>query len=168
MLTHFYRLHTISDHRLQATCSNRSIFLLSQQFGDKSATRSNELKCYKCGENHEYNQDFANAEKCANGDGQHIAGSPECPAKILYLREKRQQVEKRETNQRQSSSYLASPARLYSNVIQAMATHVHANSKTRKTIVDRPTGHNDQSTIIINALKEEIVRSQEVLLDRIM
>ena len=71
-----------------------------------------------------------------------MAGSPECPVKISYRREKRQQQEEqRETNLQQSSSYLSSPA--------------------------RSTGHINQSSIIIDALKEEIGRSQEILLNRI-
>ena len=88
--------------------------------------------------------------------------------KISYRREKRQQEEeKRETNQQQSSSFLSSPARLYSNVLQTMALRVHAETKTHKILLDRPTGPIDQSSIIINTLKEEIGRSQEVLLGRI-
>ena len=140
-----------------------------QQFGHKAAKCSNEPKCYKCGESHEYNRDCANVVKCANCNGQHMAGSPECPVKISYRREKRQQQEeKRETNQQQPSSYLSSPARLYSSVLQTMAPHVHAETKTRKMTPDRLTGQVDQSSIIINALKEEIGRSQGVLLNRIM
>ena len=139
-----------------------------QQFGHKAANCSNEPKCYKCGENHEYNRDCAKAIKCANCNGQHMAGSPECPVKISYRREKRQQhEERRETNQQPSASYVSSPARLYSSVLQTMAPHVHAETKTRKTTADRPTGQIDHSSIIINALKEEIGRSQDVLLNRI-
>ena len=48
-----------------------------------------------------------------------------------------------------------------------MAPHVHADTKTRKMTPDRPTGQIDQSSIIIQTLKEEIGRSQEVLLNRI-
>ena len=89
--------------------------------------------------------------------------------KISYRREKRQQQEeKRETNEQPSTSYLSSPARLYSTVLQTMAPHVHAETKTHKMILDRQTGQIDQSSIIINALKEEIGRSQGVLLNRIM
>ena len=50
-----------------------------QQIGHKSVDCSHESKCYKCGENHEYNRDCGNAVKWANCDGQHMAGSPECP-----------------------------------------------------------------------------------------
>ena len=140
-----------------------------QQFGHKAAKCSNEPKCYKCGESHEYNRDCANVVKCANCNGQHMAGSPECPVKISYRREKRQQQEeKRETNPQQPSSYLSSPARLYSSVLQTMAPQVHAETKTRKMTSDHPAGPIDQSSIIINALKEEIGRSQGVLLNRIM
>ena len=71
-----------------------------QQFGHKAASCANEPKCYKCGGNHEYNRECANVVKCANCNAQHMAGSPECPVKISYRREKRQQQEeKRETNQ---------------------------------------------------------------------
>ena len=49
-----------------------------------------------------------------------------------------------------------------------MAPHVHAAStKTRKMPTDRPSEAIDQSSIIINTLKEEIGRSQEVFLGRI-
>ena len=48
-----------------------------------------------------------------------------------------------------------------------MAPHVHAVTKTRKIPTDRPSEAIDQSSIIINTLKEEIGRSQEVLLGRI-
>jgi hypothetical protein len=139
-----------------------------QQFGHKAVNCSNEPKCYKCGANHEYNRDCANVVKCANCNGQHMAGSPECPVKISYRRAKRQEeTEKRATNQQQSSSYLSSPARLYSTVLQTMAPHVHAEAKTRKMTPDRPTGPLNQSSIIIDTLKEEIGRSQEILLNRI-
>ena len=97
-----------------------------------------------------------------------MAGSPECPVKISYRREKRQQQEeKREINQQPSASYLSSPARLYSTVLQTMAPHVDADAKARKMTPDRPTGQINQSSIIIDALKEEIGRSQEILLNRI-
>ena len=62
-----------------------------QQYGHKAANFSNEAKCYKCGDNHEYNRDCANIVKCANCNAQHMAGSPECLVKIAYRREKRQQ-----------------------------------------------------------------------------
>ena len=98
-----------------------------------------------------------------------MAGSPECPVKISYRREKRQQQqeEKRATNQQPSTSYLSSPARLYSTVLQTMAPHVHADAKARKMTPDRSTGQINQSSIIIDALKEEIGRSQEILLNQI-
>ena len=139
-----------------------------QQFGHKAANCSNEAKCYKCGDNHEYNRDCANVVKCANCNAQHMAGSPECLVKIAYRREKRQQQdERRETNQQASTSYLSSPARLYSSVLQTMAPHVHAETKTPKMTPDRSTGQIDQSSVIIKALKEEIGRSQGVLLNQI-
>ena len=140
-----------------------------QQFGHKAASCSNESKCYKCKENHEYNRDCGNAVKCANCDGQNMAGSPECPVKISYRLEKRQQQEEknRENNQQPSTPYLSSPARLYSTVLQTMAPQVHAVTKKRAMPTDRPSEAIDQSSIIISTLKEEIGRSQEVLLGRI-
>ena len=97
-----------------------------------------------------------------------MAGSPEYSVKISYRREKRQQQEeKRENNQQPSTSYLSSSARLYSIVLQTMAPYVHAETKTRKVAPYRLTGQIDQSSIIIDALKEEIGRSQEVLFNRI-
>jgi hypothetical protein len=89
--------------------------------------------------------------------------------KISYRREKRQQQEeKRESNQQPSISYLSSPARLYSTALQTMAPHVHAVTKKRAMPTDRSSEAIDQSSIIINTLKEENGRSQEVLLGRIM
>ena len=41
------------------------------------------------------------------------------------------------------------------------------SQETRKMSPDRPTDQINQSSIIIDALKEEIGRSQEVLLNRI-
>ena len=79
-----------------------------------------------------------------------------------------QQDEKRETDQQVPPSYLSSPSsRLHSAVLQTMAPHVHTDAKTRNMNQDRPTGQIDQSSIIINALKVEIVCSQEVLVNRI-
>ena len=49
-----------------------------------------------------------------------------------------------------------------------MATHVHAVTNTGKMPTDRPFEEIDQSLIVINTLKEEIGRFQEVLLYRLM
>ena len=65
--------------------------------------------------------------------------------------------EKREANQEPSSSYPSSPARLHSTVLQTMPHHVHADAKASKMTPDRPTSQIDQSSIIIQALKEEIL-----------
>ena len=82
----------------------------------------------------------SNAVKCVKCNAQHMADSPECPVKIKYRREKKQkQQEKRETNQQTSTSYLSSPARLYSKVLQTMA-RVHADTKPHEMTPDRPTG----------------------------
>ena len=86
---------------------------------------------------------------------------------FLSPRERQQQEERRGANQQQSLSYLSSPARLYSTVLQTMAPHVHAGTKTSNMKSSHPTGEIQQSTVIINTLKEEIGRSQEVLLHRI-
>ena len=48
-----------------------------------------------------------------------------------------------------------------------MAPHVHADTKTRKMTLDRPTGQIDLFPIIIHALKRDIGCSQKVLLHRI-
>ena len=97
-----------------------------------------------------------------------MAGSPECLVKIFYCREKRQeQEETREPNQQPSPSYLSSPARLYSTVLETMASHVLADTKTRNLTSYGATDPIDQTPIIINALTEEIGRFQEVLLNRI-
>ena len=48
-----------------------------------------------------------------------------------------------------------------------MTPHVHAGTKTSNMKSSHPTGEIQQSTVIINTLKEEIGRSQEVLLHRI-
>ena len=78
-----------------------------------------------------------------------------------------QQEEQMETNQQQSLSYLSSPAQLYSTVLQTTAPHVYTATKTSNMASSHPTGKIQQSKIIINTLKEEIGRSQEVLLNRI-
>ena len=56
---------------------------------------------------------------------------------------------------------------MHSTVLQTMPHHVHADAKARKMTPDRQTGQINQSSIIIDALKEEIGRSQEILLTRI-
>ena len=86
-----------------------------------------------------------------------MAGSPECSVKISYRREKRQQQEEKnkENNQQPSTAYLSSPARLYSTVLRTMAPHVHAVTKTRKMPSEHPSEAIDQSSIIINTLKEK-------------
>ena len=98
-----------------------------------------------------------------------MVGSPECSVKISYRRTKRQQQQekKRKTNQQPSNSYLYSPARLYSTILQTMAPPVHADTKTYKMTPDRLRGQIDQSSIIINALKDEIGCFQEGHLNRI-
>ena len=118
-----------------------------QQFGHKAAKCSNEPKCCKCGESHEYNRDCANVVKCANRNGQHIASSPECPVKnFLSLRE--ETTTRREVRNNSTAINLLS---LFScsTVLQTMAPHVHADAKAHKMIPDRPTGQINQSSIII-------------------
>ena len=65
------------------------------QSGLKAANCANESKCFKCGDHHEYNRDCANTVKCANYSGTDMAGSPKCPVKTSYRREKRQQQKRR-------------------------------------------------------------------------
>ena len=97
-----------------------------------------------------------------------MTGSPECLRKIAYRREKRQQQkERRETTQQPSAAYFSSPARLYSSVLQTMTPPVHAVTKKWAMPTVRPSEAIDQSSIIINTLKEEIGRSQKVLLGQI-
>jgi hypothetical protein len=137
-----------------------------QQFGHKAANCANESKCFKCGDQHEYNRDCANAVKCANCSGTHMAGSPECPVKICYRREQRQQQEEKRATPTQSSVHsLPSPARLYSSVLHTIAPHAHAAANKRKAPQDRSTDELAQPSIIINTLKAEIERSQGVLLN---
>ena len=136
------------------------------QFGHKAANCENEPKCFKCGDHHEYNRDCANAVRCANCSGTHMAGSPECPVKICYRREQRQQQEKQRATPSQPSVHsLPSPARLYSSVLQTVAPHVHAAANKCKVPQDRSTDELAQPSIIISTLKAEIERSQEVLLN---
>jgi hypothetical protein len=118
-----------------------------QQFGHKAASCSNELKCYKCRESHEYNRDCANVVKYAN-----------CNA---IRREERN----KSTTIHLISLVTCSTVFEYSS--NDGSPHVHADTTTRKMTPDRPTGQIDQSSIIVQALKEEIGRSQEVLLNRI-
>ena len=137
-----------------------------QQFGHKAANCANESRCFKCGDQHEYNRACTNAVKCANCSGTHMAGSPECPVKISYRREQRQQQEERRaTPPKPSAHSLPSPARLYSSVLQTAAPHVHAAASKRQVPQDRSTDELAQPSIIINTLKAEIERSQEILLN---
>ena len=137
-----------------------------QQFGHKAVNCANESKCFKCGEQPEYKRDCANAVKCASCSSTHMAGSPECPVKICYRREQRlQQAETKATPPQPSVYSLPSPARLYSSVLQTIAPHAHAAANKRKVPQDRSTDELAQSSIIINTLKTEIERSQEVLLN---
>ena len=95
-----------------------------------------------------------------------MAGSPECPVKICYrLEQRQQQEEKRATHPQPSVHSLPSPARLYSSVLQTTAPHVHAAANKRHVPQDRSTDELAQPSIIINTLKAEIERSQEILLN---
>ena len=137
-----------------------------QQFGHKAAHCSNESKCYKCGQSHAYNRDCANAIQCANCDGRHMAGSPECPVKISYRKEKIQQQQEQRTSEHSTSPYLSSPAKLYSNVLHSLAPTVHGNPTLDHLPTPCASNRSDQSSVIITALKEEILRSQDILLNR--
>ena len=95
-----------------------------------------------------------------------MARSPECPVKICYRREQRQQQEeKRVTPPQPSVHSLPSPARLYSSMLQTTAPHVHAAVNKRNVPQDRSTDELGQPSIIINTLKAEIERSQKILLN---
>jgi hypothetical protein len=139
-----------------------------QQFGHKAANCVNESKCFKCGDQHAYNRNCANAIKCANCSGTHMAGSPECPAKISYRREQWQQHEEKRASPAEPSAHsLSSPARLYSTVLQTVASQAHATTNKGKMSHDRSTDELAQPSIIINSIKAEIERSQEILLSYI-
>lgn len=139
-----------------------------QQFGHKATNCTNESKCYKCGEHHQYQRDCSNAVKCANCHGEHMAGSPECPVKISYRQEKRQQQEQnRQTQHQLPTPYLSSPARLYSTVLKTVASQAHTDARTQKKVSNVLSSQCDQTSMIISTLKEEIGRSQTIVLDRI-
>lgn len=132
-----------------------------QQFGHKAMNCTHESKCFKCGEAHEYNRNCSNPIKCANCSESHMAGSPECSVKISYRRTQRQQVENTVPYQRPSTPpFLSSPSRLYSTVLQAAPSPLLPQKQSPES--------SDRSTFIVDTIKNEILRSQEILLDRIV
>ncbi len=144
-----------------------------QQYGHKSGNCENKPKCYKCGEEHQYNRDCTNTIKCANCSGQHMAGAPECPVKISYRKEQRnQQQATKAMKQPTVSHYLPSPARLYSTVLQTIApldhTEVEKRHPQKQQQQKSTTRETQQSFVIIETLKQEIGRSQDILLEKIM
>lgn len=138
-----------------------------QQFGHKSTNCSNEPKCYKCGESHEYQKMCLNGVKCANCSGQHMAGAPECPVKISY-RKDQQQNNIRKASESSKLPYLSSPAKLYSTVLQTTAPLYHTNNIKSRPLQQHESKNVDQSSLIIESIKEEINRSQTILMERIM
>ena len=139
-----------------------------QQFGHKAANCTHASKCFKCGEAHEYDRNCMNPIKCANCSDAHMAGSPECPVKISFRREHRQQIAS-VVHYRNPPvpPFLSSTARLYSNVLQSAATPV-SPAKPRDASPARPSTAADRSTFIVDSIKDEIMRSQEILLNRIV
>ena len=129
-----------------------------QQFGHKSTNCSDEPKCYKCGEPHDYQKTCLNAVKCANCSGQHMAGAPECPVKISY-RKDQQQNNTRKTNESSNLPYLSSPAKLYSTVLQTAAPLYHTNNDKSRPSQQQESKNINQSSLIIESIKEEINRS---------
>ena len=139
-----------------------------QQFGHKAARCTHESKCFKCGEAHEYNRNCTNPIKCANCSDSHMAGSPECPVKISFRREQRQQSASVVHHRNPPvPPFLSSPSRLYSSVLQSAATPV-SPTKPRAESTARSSTTADRSTFIVDSIKDEIMRSQEILLNRIV
>ena len=100
-----------------------------------------------------------------------MAGSPECPVKILYRKQQQQcpQHITRNPDQFPSTSYLPAPARLYSTVLQAAATTSNIeNSSTNFSNNTSLTTSNstDSSSSIIQTIKDTIGKSQSILLDQ--
>ena len=138
-----------------------------QQFGHKSANCTNEPKCYKCGEQHEYQKVCSNAVKCANCLGAHMAGAPECPVKISYRKEQHQN-NKRTSTDSSKYPYLSSPAQLYSNILKTTAPLLQTHNEKNQLSHRQESNYTNDSSFIITKIKEEINRSQNILMDRIM
>lgn len=98
-----------------------------------------------------------------------MAGSSECPVKISYRKEKmkQQQQQEQRTSEHPTTPHLSSPARLYSNVLRTLAPSVHASTKPNNMSTTPALETPEQSSVIINALKGEILKSQDILLNRI-
>ncbi|CAF3642751.1 unnamed protein product [Rotaria sp. Silwood1] len=128
----------------------------------------NEPKCYKCGEIHAYNPNCLNPIKCANCAGSRITEAPQCPAKISYRKNQQQQQTTSMISKSTATPYLPSSARLYSTVLQTMSLHV--NSNTQSTALPEPSKfeQTDQSSVIIKTLKDEITKSHDILIDKIL
>ena len=138
-----------------------------QQFGHKSTNCTNEPKCYKCGEPHEYQKVCSNAVKCANCLGSHMAGAPECLVKISYRKEQ-QQNNPRLPNNSSKYPYLSSPAQLYSNILKTTTPLPQTNIQKNRLFQRQESSHTNDSSLIIATIKEEINRSQNILMERIM
>lgn len=146
-----------------------------QQFGHKFHDCTNEPKCYKCGEFHHYNPNCTNPIKCANCAGSHMAGSPECPVKISYRKQQqqqqpqqRQQQTTRMINPTTTATYLPSPARLYSTVLQTMSSNIDSTNHATDTPRPSTFKETDSSSAIITTIKDELIKSQNILLERLI
>ena len=139
-----------------------------QQFGHKAANCTHDSKCFKCGEAHEYNRNSTKPIKCANCSQSHMAGSPECPVEISFRREQRQQTENTIHHWRPPvPPFLSSPSRLYSSVLQSATSQV-SPTKPHHESAARSSTITDRSTFIVDTIKDEIMRSQEILLNRMV
>jgi hypothetical protein len=144
-------------------------FFKCQQFGHTLHNCINESKCFKCGQLHPYNPNCLNTIKCANCEGLHMAGAPQCPVKISYRKEQQQQQQdSKMINRSATINYLSSSARLYSNLLQTMSSHINSNIPTTKITSTSTSDQPDQSSIIIKTLKDEIGKSQDILLERMI
>jgi hypothetical protein len=140
-----------------------------QQFGHTIHNCINEPKCFKCGLTHPYNPNCLNTITCANCGGLHMAGAPECPVKISFRKEKwQQQQDTKLFNRSATTNYLPSSARLYSNVLQTMSSHINSTIQTPKITRLSASEPPDQSSLIIKTLKDEIGKSQDILLERMI
>ena len=64
---------------------------ICQKYDDHVAAHcpnKNDPVCFKCGQHHQYNPNCQNAIQCPHCQGDHMAGSPNCPTKIAKRQEK--------------------------------------------------------------------------------
>ncbi|CAF1241880.1 unnamed protein product [Adineta ricciae] len=60
--------------------------------------------CYRCAQNHEYDPNCQNKIRCANCQGDHLAGNPNCPVKIEERLKFKASTEKRIGQQQRSTT----------------------------------------------------------------